>query len=156
MYLRTCSNSKPTVDTAYPRAQKCSPREIPLFATQAGHRYGALPFRNPITEATGYFGGIAIHLCTWSGSRCPSIIWVAVGMPIARHPPHRPVLACLAHTVPTLDTWRQSVWLANCYGRADFTGNRAAQVNWRWLSERIRQRNDRIRETLYNQHRNTG
>jgi hypothetical protein len=25
MYLRTCSNSKPTVDTAYPRAQKCSP-----------------------------------------------------------------------------------------------------------------------------------
>jgi hypothetical protein len=33
---------------------------------------------------------------------------VAVGMPIARHPPHRPVLACLAHTVPTLDTWRQS------------------------------------------------
>ena len=22
------------------------------------------------------------------------------------------------------------MWLANCYGRADFTGNRAAQVNW--------------------------
>jgi hypothetical protein len=31
--------------------------------------------RNPITEATGYFGGIAIHMCTWSGSRCPSMIW---------------------------------------------------------------------------------
>jgi len=30
------------------------------------------------------------------------------------------------------------VWLANCYGRADFTGNRAAQVNWLSLSERIR------------------
>ena len=29
------------------------------------------------------------------------------------------------------------VWLANCYGRADFTGNRAAQVNWLSLSERI-------------------
>src|SRR5207244_7376677 len=25
MYWRTCSSSKPTVDTAYPRAQKCSP-----------------------------------------------------------------------------------------------------------------------------------
>jgi hypothetical protein len=30
-----------------------------------------------------------------------------------------------------------SVWLANCYGRADFTGNRAAQVNWLSLSERV-------------------
>jgi hypothetical protein len=28
--------------------------------------------------------------------------------------------------------------LANCYGRADFTGNRTAQVNWLSLSERIR------------------
>ena len=28
---------------------------------------------------------------------------VAVGMPIARHPPHRPVLARLTHTVLTLD-----------------------------------------------------
>jgi hypothetical protein len=46
------------------------------------------------------------------------------------------------------------VWLANCYGRADFTGNRAAQVNWLSLSERIRwQRNDRIRETLCNEDR---
>ena len=30
------------------------------------------------------------------------------------------------------------LWLANCYGKADFTGNRAAQVNWPSLSERIR------------------
>jgi hypothetical protein len=28
--------------------------------------------------------------------------------------------------------------LPNCYGRADFTGNRTAQVNWLSLSERIR------------------
>ena len=28
---------------------------------------------------------------------------VAVGMPITRHPPHRPVLALLTHTVPALD-----------------------------------------------------
>src|SRR5437870_13660835 len=33
---------------------------------------------------------------------------------------------------------RSQVWLANCYGRGDFTGNRAAQVNWLSLSERIR------------------
>ena len=32
----------------------------------------------------------------------------------------------------------KKVSLANCYGRADFTGNRAAQVNWLSLSERIR------------------
>src|SRR5260370_1835944 len=32
----------------------------------------------------------------------------------------------------------RNLWLANCYGRADFTGNRAAQVNWLSLSERIR------------------
>jgi len=31
-----------------------------------------------------------------------------------------------------------NLWLANCYGRADFTGNRAAQVNWLSLSERTR------------------
>jgi hypothetical protein len=34
---------------------------------------------------------------------------VAVGMPVTRHPPHSPVLARLAHTVPALDVWRQSV-----------------------------------------------
>jgi len=33
---------------------------------------------------------------------------------------------------------RLRLWLANCYGRGDFTGNRAAQVNWLSLSERIR------------------
>jgi hypothetical protein len=33
---------------------------------------------------------------------------VAVGMSIARHPPHRPVRALLTHTVLTLDIWRRS------------------------------------------------
>ena len=41
---------------------------------------------------------------------------VAVGMPIARHPPHRPVLALLAHTVPTLDAWRRSAHLGTDAG----------------------------------------
>src|SRR6516164_1397057 len=34
---------------------------------------------------------------------------VAVGISVARYPPHRPVLARLTHTVPPLDGWRQSV-----------------------------------------------
>jgi hypothetical protein len=33
---------------------------------------------------------------------------VAVGISIARHPPHRPVRALLTHTVLTLDIWRRS------------------------------------------------
>jgi hypothetical protein len=33
---------------------------------------------------------------------------VAVGMPVTRHPPHRPVLALLTHTVPTSDAWAPS------------------------------------------------
>src|SRR6266550_7523876 len=44
-YLRTCSNSKLTVDTAYPRAQKCSPVKFRSLPHKRGHRYGALPFQ---------------------------------------------------------------------------------------------------------------
>ena len=36
------------------------------------------------------------------------VVTVAVGMSIARHPPHRPVRALLTHTVLTLDIWRRS------------------------------------------------
>src|SRR5437016_12505958 len=72
MYLRTCSNSKPTVDTAYPRAQKCSPVKFRSLPHKRAIAMALFPFRKPITEATGYFGGIAMHMCTWSGSRCPS------------------------------------------------------------------------------------
>jgi beta-galactosidase len=32
---------------------------------------------------------------------------VAVGTVVTHRPPHRPVLAALPHTVPTLDSWRQ-------------------------------------------------
>jgi hypothetical protein len=49
-------------------------REVLLAATQSSHGNRALPFRNPMTEATGYFGGIAMDICTWSGFRCPSRI----------------------------------------------------------------------------------
>src|SRR5229473_3304345 len=75
MYLRTCSNSKPTVDTAYPRAQKCSPVKFRSLPHKLAIAMALFPFRNPITEATGYFRGIAMHMFTWSGSRCPAMIW---------------------------------------------------------------------------------
>src|SRR5208283_767291 len=130
MYLRTCSNSKPTVDTAYPRAQKCSPVKFRSLPHKRAIAMALFPFRNPITEATGYFGGIAMHMCTWSGSRCPSIIWVAVGMPIAQHPPHRAVLARLTHTVLTSGIWRQSVqWDTGVGCRPPEVGLRGAPGN---------------------------
>src|SRR5438034_5346805 len=66
MYLRTCSNSKPTVDTAYPRAQKCSPVKFRSLPHKRAIAMALFPFRNPITKATGYFGGIAMHMCTRS------------------------------------------------------------------------------------------
>ena len=40
--------------------------------------------------------------------RADLVLEVAVGMSIARHPPHRPVRALLTHTVLTLDIWRRS------------------------------------------------
>src|SRR5438045_7327427 len=94
MYLRTCSNSKPTVDTACPRAQKCSPVKFRSLPHKRAIAMALFPFRNPITEATGYFGGIAMHMCTWSGSRCPSMIWVAV-----RSEEHTSELQSLRHLV---------------------------------------------------------
>src|SRR5438270_12544057 len=38
---------------------------------------------------------------------------VAVGTAVACCPPHRPVLALLTHTVPTLDIWRRSACFAH-------------------------------------------
>src|SRR5437667_9104270 len=49
-------------------------REVALFARESGPAMALFPFRNPMTEATGYLGGIAMHICTWSGIRCPSTI----------------------------------------------------------------------------------
>jgi len=34
--------------------------------------------------------------------------WVAVGIRVAPHPPHRSVRALLAHTALTSDAWRQT------------------------------------------------
>ena len=57
MYWRTCSNSKPTVDTAYPRAQKCSPVKFRSLPHSRATAIALFPLRNPITEATGGLGG---------------------------------------------------------------------------------------------------
>ena len=56
-----------------PTAQKCSPVKFRSLPHKLAIAMALFPFRNPITEATGYFGGIAMHMCTWSGSRCPSM-----------------------------------------------------------------------------------
>src|SRR5207237_2896717 len=76
--LRTCSNSKPTVDTAYPRAQKCSPVKFRSLPHKRAIAMALFPFRNPITKATGYFGGIAMHILLFlaltkpRGMLCPN------------------------------------------------------------------------------------
>src|ERR1019366_1897036 len=63
---------------------------------------GLLHTRNPDTEVH------VLHflICEdwWGGQSCP----VAVGMPVARHPPHRSVRALLTHTVLTSDVLTQS------------------------------------------------
>src|SRR6516162_6889636 len=43
MYLRTCSSSKPTVDTAYPRAQKCSPVKFRSLPQPVAYLKSELP-----------------------------------------------------------------------------------------------------------------
>src|ERR1700722_1277404 len=75
MYWRTCSSSNPTVETAYPRAQKCSPEKFRSLPYSRAVAIALFPLRNPITEATGCLGGMAMHMCRLSGIRCPSRIW---------------------------------------------------------------------------------
>src|SRR5215472_6967564 len=75
MYSRITVSSRPTVDTKYPRAQKCCPTKFLFVSPYTRARWIALfPLINPITCDTPYLGGIAIIMCTWSGSRCPSSI----------------------------------------------------------------------------------
>ena len=50
------------VETAYPRAQRCS---LVKFCSRPHSRATAIalfPFRNPMIEATAYFGGIDAHV----------------------------------------------------------------------------------------------
>src|SRR5437016_6328466 len=50
-------------------------REIPFLAAQPGNRNGALPFEKPDHRSHRVLGGMAMHMGTWSGIRCPSRIW---------------------------------------------------------------------------------
>jgi len=57
--LTTSSTSKPTVETAYPLAQKCSPvKFLALPPNCLATAIALLPLRKPITDETAYFGGI--------------------------------------------------------------------------------------------------
>ena len=59
----------------------------PLRSTHPLHRSRARPIRDRIEEM------------------------VAIGMPVARHPPHRSVRAELPHTAPTSGVWRETARL---------------------------------------------
>src|SRR2546430_9032969 len=50
-------------------------REIPLFATQAGHRYGALPFQKSDHRGHRILRRDRDAHVHRSGSGCPSMIW---------------------------------------------------------------------------------
>src|SRR5207248_6105164 len=61
---------------------------------------------NPaITEVRHHADNLGVRLGIWPRTLTYT---VAVGTAVAHCPPHRPVLARLTHTVPTLDRWRQS------------------------------------------------
>src|ERR1700730_1390878 len=61
MYSRITASSRPTVETKYPRAQKCSPTKLRFFSPYTRAKWIALlPLINPTTCETAYFGGIEI------------------------------------------------------------------------------------------------
>src|SRR5215472_6000226 len=91
MYSRITVSSRPTVDTKYPRAQKCCPTKFLFRSPYTRARWIALfPLINPITCDTAYLGGIAIIMCTWSGSRCPSSIFDPTLFLLGQLPQHFP------------------------------------------------------------------
>jgi hypothetical protein len=53
-----------TQKEAAPRTQKCSPVKFHSLLHKRAIAMALFPFRNPITEATGCLGGIAMHMCT--------------------------------------------------------------------------------------------
>jgi hypothetical protein len=52
--------------TASPEMLAC---KVALLTARRAIAMALFPLRNPITDATGCFGGMAIHICTWSGIR---------------------------------------------------------------------------------------
>jgi hypothetical protein len=72
--IRVLKITPPDLFQFEPDGRHCVAASPALLATQASNGGCIFPLRNPITDATGYFGGMAIHICTWSGIRWPSII----------------------------------------------------------------------------------
>jgi hypothetical protein len=76
MYFLMVALSRPTVDRNYPRAQKCCPTKLRILVDERpGNVNRALPLHVPDNLRAGYFGGIEINMCTWSGIRWPPITW---------------------------------------------------------------------------------
>jgi len=74
-YFLICSSSSPTVLTQYPFAQKCLPQYRFFNPTCLSNILIALlPFKNPTTSETEYFGGNDTTKWTWSCCTLPSRI----------------------------------------------------------------------------------
>ena len=72
MYSRITASSRPTVETKYPRAQKCCPTKLRLRSPYTRARWIALlPLMNPTTCDTAYFGGIDDHHVHVIGHQMP-------------------------------------------------------------------------------------
>ena len=67
MYVRTCSNSNPTVDTAYPRGPEVLAREVSFFTAHAGNSDGTLPFQKPDHRSYRVLG--------WNGDAHVHMVW---------------------------------------------------------------------------------
>ena len=80
IYSRMVASSFPTVETKYPRAQKCSPTKFRFRPPyRRAIQMALFPFRKPITWDTAYFGGMLISMFTWSSCRLPERISLSFG-----------------------------------------------------------------------------
>src|SRR5439155_20098893 len=72
MYSRITASSRPTVDTKYPRAQKCCPTKLRFTFMYVRAMWIALfPLMYPTTCATEYFGGIDSSMWDVIGHQVP-------------------------------------------------------------------------------------
>jgi hypothetical protein len=65
-----------TADQRRLLAVNAGSNDVTVFAvTPGGLQWRSIGRIDAATEATGCVGGMAMHICTWSGRRCPSRIW---------------------------------------------------------------------------------
>src|SRR3954452_24253158 len=70
-----------------------------------GRRYTPI---NADSKHWGFHWAFIRLICVYRRSSAAKLLFVAVGTPVSRRPPHRSVRAELLHTAPTLDDWRRS------------------------------------------------